>query len=269
MTGFKPRLVAEDGFGGDGFDPAAAAATPVIRLFELLACAIGTTGLKPTATGNLPRVLVRDVAAAVDDDSFLTMRDYIGGINHEMDFFLLHVARVTAELAGLIRKYRGRFILGRECRERMSCNGPAIVYPDLLASYVYRLNWDYVSRKADSFAPVQAAACFSMSLVASRRIRPTTALWCADEFIMAFPDAANGIRPTEHFSAECLLRWEYIHRTFRLFTPFFGLAGLSGTTISPAIDGSTPWDDMSVCPGPMLDFAITHCAGPKPVLRIM
>jgi hypothetical protein len=34
----------------------------------------------------------------------------------EEDFFDMHVARLVAELAGLIRKYKGRFILSRDWR---------------------------------------------------------------------------------------------------------------------------------------------------------
>jgi len=48
-------------------------------------------------------------------------------INREEDFFELHVTRLVAELAGLIRKYKGRFILSHDCRSLLNREGaPAI-----------------------------------------------------------------------------------------------------------------------------------------------
>ncbi len=48
----------------------------------------------------------------------------------------LHITRLTAELAGLIRKYKGRFILSRDCRAVLNGQGLAALYPRLFKAYV-------------------------------------------------------------------------------------------------------------------------------------
>ena len=84
-------------------DPSA----PILTLFGLLAEAIGEKGLKPTATGNLPRIVCREAASVYWGEE--TYREYtrFGGINKEDDFSHLHVTRLVAGLAGSPRMYSG------------------------------------------------------------------------------------------------------------------------------------------------------------------
>ena len=59
----------------------------------------------------------------------------------------MHVTRLVAELAGLTRKYKGKFILGRECRKLLTGNGcPANIYPRLFLAFVEKYNWGYQDR---------------------------------------------------------------------------------------------------------------------------
>jgi hypothetical protein len=88
---------------------------PILRLFSLLADAIGEQGLKPTAKGNLPRNFCREAALAYWDEKTFKERTRYGSINREDDFADLHITRLVAELTGLVRKYKGRFILSRDC----------------------------------------------------------------------------------------------------------------------------------------------------------
>src|SRR3546814_10576290 len=83
-------------------------AAPILQLFELLTDASGDDGLKPTAKGNLPRNVCREAAQAYWGEEKYQNNTRYGGINREEDFSDLHVTRLVAELAGLIRKYRGR-----------------------------------------------------------------------------------------------------------------------------------------------------------------
>ncbi|MGA6994019.1 MAG: hypothetical protein WBX50_08990, partial [Candidatus Deferrimicrobiaceae bacterium] len=122
---------------------------PILTLFGLLADAIGEQGLKATATGNLPRNVCRKAASAYRGKEAIREDARFAPINKEEDYFDLHVTRLVAGLAGLIRKYRGRFILSRECRVLLADHGPGGIYPRLLHSYVRDFNWGYRDRYPD------------------------------------------------------------------------------------------------------------------------
>ena len=49
----------------------------------------------------------------------------------------------VAELSGMVRKHKGRFILSRDCRKLLAGNGLAAVYPILFRTYVEQFNWSY------------------------------------------------------------------------------------------------------------------------------
>ena len=87
-----------------------APSAPLLSLFSLMAEAFGEQGLKTTAKGNLPRQFCRQAALAYWGEETYRERTRYGSINKEDDFSDLHVTRLVAELAGLIRKYKGRFI---------------------------------------------------------------------------------------------------------------------------------------------------------------
>jgi hypothetical protein len=86
---------------------------PILTLFDLLVGAIGEQGLKPTAKGNLPRKFCRESALVYWGEQRYRENTQFGGINREDDFLDLHVTRLVAELAGLIRNTRvGSFSAG-------------------------------------------------------------------------------------------------------------------------------------------------------------
>jgi hypothetical protein len=46
----------------------------------------------------------------------------------EPEFSELHVTRLVAEMTGLARKYKGKFILSKECRTMLKKEGTAAIY---------------------------------------------------------------------------------------------------------------------------------------------
>ena len=69
---------------------------PVARLFSGLAAAIGTAGLKPTATGNLPRRVVQELARAELGDEGYAERTRFGDFRSEPDYMELELTRWLA-----------------------------------------------------------------------------------------------------------------------------------------------------------------------------
>jgi len=107
---------------------------PILTLFKLLVEAVGEEGVKATAKGNLPIKLCRDIADQYWDDDHAYMRKFTS----ETDFNELHALRLTAKMAGLLHKYKGRFVLTAKCKKLLKQQGVAGTYLPLLKAYTTR-----------------------------------------------------------------------------------------------------------------------------------
>ncbi|MDX2427575.1 MAG: hypothetical protein QNK22_02700, partial [Xanthomonadales bacterium] len=70
----------------------------------------------------------------------------LGGISSEVDLDQLHCTRLTAQFAGLIRKYRGKFVLTRKCRDMLAQKNNGGIYLALFKAYTTQFNWSYRDR---------------------------------------------------------------------------------------------------------------------------
>lgn len=197
--------------------------TPFARLFLLLAEAIGEKGVKPTAKGNLPRVLTREVAMQFLGDEGYAEATRFGGINKEEDFNDLHVLRLVAELAGLLRKHKGRFILSRDCRSMLSAPGVQAVYPRLFRTYVGRFNWAY-DDGYEELPFIQHSFLFSLYLLWRYGDEPRQIRFYEEAYLRAFPVLLEEVEDRPYASAEETLARCYSLRTFERFAQRFGLA---------------------------------------------
>jgi len=203
-------------------------AAPILTLFKLLTVAIGDQGLKPTAKGNLPRNFCREAALAYwgeQKDQEITRHR---GINREEDFDDLHVTRLVAELAGLIRKYKGRFILSRDCHRLLAENGLPAVYPRLFRGYVEQFNWAY----RDGYPELrfmQSAFLFTLYLLMRYGDISRSQVFYEDAFLRAFPMLLEEVPPSQVFSPDETVRRGYTWRSLVHFAGFLGLA-----TVEPA-----------------------------------
>jgi hypothetical protein len=137
---------------------------PIAAIFALLAAAIGERGIKTTATGNLPLSVVRPATLAYLGEHSYAERTHYGALRSELDARELHVTRLMAVLAGLMRKYRGSFVLTKLCRSQMSRNGLAGVYPLLLRAHLAKFNWAYGDMYGD-LRLIQDSALFTLLLL--------------------------------------------------------------------------------------------------------
>ena len=125
--------------------------------------AIGRGCLKATAKGNRPRQFSQEAAQAYWEAS--PDKALLGGINTEPDFFDLHTVRIVACMAGLIRKYKDRFILTKKCRLAME-NGMGSVYLEIFRTYAQTFNWAFRDRYPD-LAIVQHPFLYTLYLLHS------------------------------------------------------------------------------------------------------
>jgi hypothetical protein len=139
---------------------------------------------------------------------------------------------LVAELAGLIKKYRGRFILGRECRTLRADHGPGGIYPRLLRSYIRDFNWAYRDRYPD-LGFIQSSFLFTLFLLNLHGGEWLPEVYYEDAFLRAFPGVLSEVAPTPYFTPEQTVRSCYSHRTLVNFAAFLGLAEVESTTKEP------------------------------------
>lgn len=205
---------------------------PILTLFDLLVETIGEQGLKPTAKGNLPQKFCREAALACWGEQTYRENTRFGGINREDDFQDLHITRSIAELAGLIRKYKGRFILSRDCRALLAGGGLTAIYPRLFRTYVEQFDWSY----RDGYPEIrfiQSAFVFRFYLLAyyGDTCRPHE--FYEDSFLHAFPTVLDEIPPSPITTPEKKIRTCYTWRTLVHFAGFLGLAAVEPASKKP------------------------------------
>ena len=208
-----------------------ASTAPIMTLFALLTEAIGKQGLKATAKGNLPRKFCREAALVYWGDEVYRERTRFHGINREDDFPDLHITRVVAQVAGLIRKYNGKFILSRNCRALLAKQGAAALYPRLLTAYVEQFNWSYRDRYPE-LRFVQTAFLFTLYLLTLYGDASRPHEFFEDAFLRAFPTMLDEVPQHPIFTPEEEVRRCYTWRTLVHFIGFFGLG-----MVTPVTDG--------------------------------
>jgi hypothetical protein len=196
---------------------------PILALFGMLIEAIGEKGLKPTAKGNLPRKFCREAALAYWGEETYQENTRFADINREEDFSDMHITRLTLELAGMIRKYKGRFILSRDCQALLAGKGLAALYPRLLTTYVEQFNWSYRDRYPE-LRFIQTAFLFALYLLVRYGDTSRPGEFYEDSFLRAFPTMLENLPKHRIFAPEEEVRRCYTWRTLVHFVGFFGLA---------------------------------------------
>ena len=221
---------------------------PVLKLFNLLAEAIGEEGVKTTAKGNLSQKLCRETALAYLGEEGVQEYTRYRGINKEEDFRELHIVRLVAGLAGLLRKYKGSFVLTRKFRDVQARHGDAGIYPLLMRAYAVDYNWGHGDRYPE-LGIVQQAFAFTLYLLQKYGKTQRPSEFYEKAFIRAFPmaliEAGGSYFPPERTLSSC-----YAHRSFRNFAAFFGLVELSASGIDLLLN------PFSLVKTPLLDEVI-------------
>jgi hypothetical protein len=197
-----------------------------MRLFMALAEAIGESGLKAMAKGNLPLKFCKAMAQQLraEDDGSRRMR--IGGIRSETDLDELHCTRLVAELAGLIRKYRGKFVLTRKGRDMLAPQKSGSLYLELFTAYTTKFNWSYRDGYAEAEI-VQMSFLYTLFLLVSFGDTRRSQQFYEEKFLTAFPMALDMFPETSYSTAEDDARRCFFLRALERFAAFFGLAELT------------------------------------------
>ena len=199
---------------------------PIMRMFVALMEAIGETGLKATAKGNLPLKFCKQMAQQLrqEDDGNRLLR--IGGIRSETDLGELHCTRLVAQLAGLIRKYRGKFVLTRKSRDLLERPGSGCLYMELFEAYTTKFNWGYRDLYPEAEI-VQHSFLYTLYLLALFGETQRSQQFYEDKFLAAFPMVTEMFPQTPYSTAEDDVRRCYFLRALERFATFFGLSELT------------------------------------------
>ena len=203
--------------------------TEIMRVFIPLTEAIGENGLKTTAKGNLPlkfcKAMAEQLRQADDKEGGSIRLLRIGGISSEVDLEVLHCTRLVAQLAGLIRKYRGKFVLTRKCQKMLVLGAYGNIYLELFKAYTTKFNWGYRDGYPEA-GIVQHSFLYTLFLLVSFGNIQQPQQFYEDKFLAAFPMALDMFPGSLYSTAEDEARRCYFLRSIDRFAVFFGLAEL-------------------------------------------
>jgi len=203
--------------------------TPILRLFMLIIYGIGTDGLKATVTGNLPRDFCREAARAFYSDEKYKNRTRYGQVNSEMDFEDLNTVRIIADIAGFIRKTKGRFRLTKKGLVVFKNGLNGKIFKELLVTYTRKFNWGYRDRYPD-IQIIQMSGMFTLHILQKYGGDFRSTAYYEDLFIKAFPMTIREVGVSVVGTAEEEVRRCYSLRALERFAAFFGLAELKQLT---------------------------------------
>jgi len=199
---------------------------PILMLIEGIAQAIDEKGLLATkARGALPQKLCR---ALWDDYSKLHVDEIfasVHSVNKEDDFYDLNVARIVMELAGLLRKTKGRFYLTQKYKKIINESGKKGLYPIIFKIYCSEFNWAYGDRYNEvSF--IQQSFLFTLYMLRQHGDKMALTSVYEDDFLQAFPMMIDEMEESPYSTPEEDFRRCYTLRACRGFLVFLGLAEL-------------------------------------------
>ena len=194
---------------------------PILTLFKLLVEALGEEGAKATTKGNLPIKLCRNLADQYWDDDHAYMRKF----SSETDFNELHALRLTAKMAGLIHKYKGRFVMTAKCKKLIKQQGIAGIYLPLLKAYTTKFNWGFRDGY-DEFNIIQQSFLFTLYLLQQFGGEWRPEQFYTERMIQAFPMVMQEVHPDDcaYSEPDEIINSVYTTRAIERFALFFGLA---------------------------------------------
>ena len=197
---------------------------PIMVIFHSVRNYLSSNKAKATARGNLPRVLVIHVLEEYKN-KVLDKKDVsdFETVYKESDFRELYIGRLIFELAGLIRKTKGHFVLTQKATKFN--DGELFKY--LLQTYMEKYNWAF----EDAYSEVgfyQTATWYSLVSLARLNNELVSKEEFAEDFIEVFPVVVKEFEDSPYQSSLSAATFAYTVRTIDRFFPFFGLLTLEG-----------------------------------------
>lgn len=200
-------------------------------LLNMLVAEIGEEGIKLTAKGNLGQKFCQKASKAYFDLFPEPLMSRLS-VQTETNFDPLHTIRLTAQLAGLTRKYKGRLLLTKKYLKSFERGGAMELYPLLMQAYIQKFNWAYRDGYGEVYF-IQQSFLFTLYLLHKygKSWRPAT--FYSDNFLRAFPMILREIEPKLYEPPEDTLRKVYFLRALQRFAGFLGLGDIEQVSEDP------------------------------------
>ncbi|TVR51846.1 MAG: hypothetical protein EA425_06130 [Puniceicoccaceae bacterium] len=131
----------------DDLGAADLAACPFFQYARRFLLSVHEAGrVKATATGNLPRAFVEPWIEILHQGRDLEKFRSLFKVVNERDLFQLHCCRLVCELAGLVGKNRGHFVVRKRTLPLLKEENAGLLFACLFEAYYCRFNLDYTTR---------------------------------------------------------------------------------------------------------------------------
>jgi hypothetical protein len=146
-----------------GLSLADAERSPFFRRARKFLCAVRDAGgVKATSGRNLNRSFVAAMMnALLSDEEREDTTSYFKAPN-EQDVFPLHVVRVVAEIAGLIRLVKGQFTVPKTKGSLLAPERAGELFRDLFHDYFVKFNLAYLTRYTPEAGAIQSFAGYTL-----------------------------------------------------------------------------------------------------------
>jgi hypothetical protein len=199
---------------------------PILSILKHIITGLSQGGLKMTTKGNLPVDFSRSVALSYYGEEGFREKTRFGRLRREQEWGEIHTVRLTGELAGFIKKEKGRFKLTRKGERLLSqgLNGESFL--DLFRAYTWKFNWAY----RDSYPQmdiIQKSFLFTLFCLHRFGDEARPGEFYADLFLRTFPMVSNELpRNHPYWNPEKDAKKCYSLRVLERFASFFGLASI-------------------------------------------
>lgn len=195
---------------------------PILNQIKYLTDLIAKNGeIKLTNKGFLPTKIVSDLYS----QGFLKEEHIEQGISKlykETDSMTINLTRILIELAGLVKKRKGKLSLTKSSQKVLEDNEELL--RQIFLTFTNKFNWAYYDGYGENQIG-QLGYGFSLILLSNYGQEMRLDSFYADKYFKAYPRLLDSVEPNygtlERYSTNC-----YSIRTFDRFLDYFGLINI-------------------------------------------
>jgi len=199
--------------------------TPILRILKQILMGLSQGGLKMTAKGNVPPAFSQAVALSYHGEEGFREKTRFGRLRKEQDWGEIHTVRLIAELAGFVKREKGRFRLTREGEQALSQGLNGRLFLDLFKAYTLKFNWAY----RDGYPQmgiVQTTFLFTLFCLHRFGDEIRSGEFYAELFLRAFPKVLDESSQDPGWSPKEDAKICFSLRALERFASFFGFADI-------------------------------------------
>lgn len=195
---------------------------PILNQIKYLTALIDKNGeIKLTNKGFLPTKIVIDLySQGFMKDEYIEKG--LIKLYKESDSMTINLTRILSELAGLVKKSKGKISLTKSSQKILGDN--EALFRQIFLTFTNKFNWAYHDGYGENQIG-QLGYGFSLILLSKYGQEKRLDSFYAEKYFKAFPRLLDSVRPgygtLERYSTNC-----YSDRTFERFLDFFGLINM-------------------------------------------